>query len=563
MAGRGDRDREGPGERQRAVRGSGRTGHGPRRSDRPPGARGARRGRAARADEQHLHYAPPRRPTRAGRGALLGDRAGGAVAAPQRPPPAAQARDVVQPVLRLHLPLQPRVPRHNTRRSSHGRSLAARRGTRAVRGPSTEGVAGVTRVAMVAGTYLPERCGVAHYTERLRRAWNERGVSSLVLTTKEAARASRDPDVRGVVCGWELPDLPGLARTVRGAVRDEGVDVVHVQHAAGTYDFKRAVFFLPPLLRAAGCRAPLVTTVHEYGWGEWKPRGVPKELVEVFKAWGQGRGFWDREDGFLLTGSDALITTNYHAETAITDRLPWLASRLRRIPLVANVDLDPVNRAEAREELRSRYGWPREAKIIAYFGFLHPVKGIENLLKAYRGGLERRPQARLLLVGGVESLALGDEADWYWNKLRALVGELGLDGSVGMTGYVSEEEASRLLSGVDVGVLPFNEGVTLKSGTLLTLFAHGLPVVATRPEPPEPDLVDGQLVRLVEQRDAAGLCAVLSDLLGDSSIRTRLGAAGRAYAGNLSWSETAERHLEVYRSVLKGVTAPHGWNTNG
>ena len=422
----------------------------------------------------------------------------------------------------------------------------------------------MTRVAMVAGTYRPERCGVAHYTQRLRSALDERGVSSLVLTTKDAARAFKDPDVRGVVRGWRLPDLPGLVRAVRGAVRDEGVDVVHVQHAAGTYDFKRAIFFLPPLLRAAGCHAPLVTTVHEYGWWEWKLRGVPKQLVEILKAWGQRRGYWDREDGFLLTGSDALITTNYHAETAITERLPWLVPRMRRIPLVANVDVAPVNRAEAREELRSRYGWSCEAEIIAYFGFLHPVKGIENLLKAYRGVLKGRPRARLLLVGGVESLALGDEADWYWNKLRALVGELGLDSSVSMTGYVSEEEASRLLSGVDVGVLPFNDGVTLKSGTLLTLFAHGLPVVATRPDPPEPDLVDGQLVRLVEQRDAAGLSAVLSDLLGDSSMRTRLGAAGRAYAGNLSWPETAERHLEVYRSVLKGVISPTGGtNTNG
>src|SRR5919107_756057 len=367
MAGRGDRDWEGPGERQRAVRGSGRTGHGPRRSDRPPGARGARRGRAARADEQHLHYAPPRRPTRAGRGALLGDRAGAAVAAPQRSPPAAQARDLVQPVLRLHLPLQPWVPRHTTRGSSQSRSLTTRQGTRAARGASTGGVAGLTRVAMVAGTYRPERCGVAHYTERLRSALDERGVSSLVLTTKEVARASKDPDVRGVVRGWKLPDLPGLVRAVRGAVRDEGVDVVHVQHAAGTYDFKRAIFFLPPLLRAAGCHAPLVTTVHEYGWWEWKPRGVPKQLVEILKTCGQRRGYWDREDGFLLTGSDALITTNYHAENAITERLPWLVPRLRRIPLVANVDVAPVNRPEATEQLRSRYGWPRRGEDKRHF----------------------------------------------------------------------------------------------------------------------------------------------------------------------------------------------------
>src|SRR5918997_5963808 len=407
---------------------------------------------------------------------------------------------------------------------------------------------------MVAGTYRPERCGVAHYTERLRSALGARSVSSLMLTTKEAARASKDPDVRGVVRGWELPDLPGLAWAVRGAVRDEGIDVVHVQHAAGTYDFKRAIFFLPPLLRAAGCHAPLVTTVHEYGWWEWEPRGVPSGTIEALKTWGQRRGHWDREDGFLLTGSDVLLTTNTHAEVSIVERLPWLSSRMHRVPLVANVDTTPVGRDEARSEVRSRCGWPPDAEVVVYFGFLHPVKGIENLLKAHKEVLKRRPKARLLLVGGAESLALGDEADWYWNKLQTLAGELGLDGTVEMTGYVPEEEASRLLSGADVGVLPFNEGVTLKSGTLLALFAHGLPVVATRPDPPEPDLVDKRLVRFVERRADAATPAGLTQLLADAPQRARLGEAGRVYTHNLSWSAIAERHEQVYRVALKSGT---------
>jgi glycosyltransferase involved in cell wall biosynthesis len=104
-------------------------------------------------------------------------------------------------------------------------------------------------------------------------------------------------------------------------------------------------------------------------------------------------------------------------------------------------------------------------------------------------------------------------------------------------------------------VLPFNEGVTLKSGTLLALFAHGLPVVATRPEPPEPDLADGQLVRLVERRDPSGLAAALSELLGDAPKRARLGEAGRTYTQDLSWTAIAERHVEVYETVLeKGLS---------
>jgi glycosyltransferase involved in cell wall biosynthesis len=410
----------------------------------------------------------------------------------------------------------------------------------------------MTRVVMVAGTYRPERCGMAHYVQRLREALDERDVSSIVLTTREAARDSKDPGVKGVVRDWGLPDLPGLARAVRRA-RPE---MIHIQHAAGTYGFKRAIFFLPPLLRVAGCCAPLVTTVHEYGWWEWEPRGVPRGAVEALKTWGQRRGRWDREDGFLLTGSDVLLTTNTHAEAAITERLPWLAPRLYRIPLVANVDITPIGCAEARDKARSLYGWPPDAEVIVYFGFLHPVKGIENLLKAHKKVLERRPRARLLLIGGVESLALrGEEATWYWNKLQTLIEDLGLEGTVEMTGYLPEDDASRLLSGADVGVLPFNEGVTLKSGTLLALFAHGLPVVATRPEPPEPDLADGQLVRLVERRDPSGLAAALSELLGDAPKRARLGEAGRTYTQDLSWTAIAERHVEVYETVLeKGLS---------
>jgi glycosyltransferase involved in cell wall biosynthesis len=120
-----------------------------------------------------------------------------------------------------------------------------------------------------------------------------------------------------------------------------------------------------------------------------------------------------------------------------------------------------------------------------------------------------------------------------------------------MTGYVPEEEASRLLSGADVGALPFNEGVTLKSGTLLTMLTHGLPVIATRPDPPEPDLADGRLLRLVERRDVPGLAATLLDLLSSPSQRARLGEAGRAYTRSLSWRAMTERHAEVYEEALQ------------
>lgn len=409
----------------------------------------------------------------------------------------------------------------------------------------------MTHVAIVAGTYRPERDGVAHYVLRLREALTGRGISSVVLTTREAAREMRDGGVRGIVDGWGPGDLPALVRGIRDAVR-EGADMVHVQHAAGTYGFRRAVFFLPPLMRAAGVRVPVVTTVHEYAWWEWEPRGVPPALVEAAKIWGQRRGLWDREDGFLLTGSDGLVTTNAPAENAIRERLPSLAGRLRRIPLTANVDVVPIRGEDARREARSRFGWPANAEVVAYFGFLHPVKGIENLLEAHARLLKQRPRARLILIGGAESLALpGEEASSYRNGLEKLVLGLGLGDTVAITGYLPEDEASRLLSGSDVGVLPFNQGVTLKSGSLLTLLGHGLPTVVTRSDPPEPDLSDDGFTRAVERRDIPDIAHAISGLLADPTERERLAERGRDYVHNLSWPTTAQSHEEVYEMVLR------------
>lgn len=120
-----------------------------------------------------------------------------------------------------------------------------------------------------------------------------------------------------------------------------------------------------------------------------------------------------------------------------------------------------------------------------------------------------------------------------------------------MTGYVPEGEASRLLSGSDVGVLPFNQGVTLKSGTLLALLGHGLPTVVTRSDPPEPDLSSGGISRLVERRDVPGIAGAISGLLADSVERERLAEKGRSYVRNLSWPLVAERHGEIYERVLR------------
>lgn len=305
----------------------------------------------------------------------------------------------------------------------------------------------MTRVAIIAGTYKPQFCGVAHYTSRLRNALKQHDIESVVLTTHASATEANESGITGAVNNWGFADLISLVK----AVRSSNDDILHIQHAAGTYGFDLAIFLLPLILKATGYSKPIVVTVHEYGWWEWQPKGIPPQFVEWLKMRGQSHGWWDREDGFLLTLSDAIITTNAEAENVIRQRLPQ-CQRIFNIPIAANIEFTPIDKNTARQQLRQRCDWV-DTTVIVFFGFLHPVKGLETLFNAFQKVLNSHPSARLLLVGGVESLALqSEEAKLYWDKLHTLANELNLSNKVHFTGYLDAEDALHIAIAVTNGV---------------------------------------------------------------------------------------------------------------
>jgi glycosyltransferase involved in cell wall biosynthesis len=405
----------------------------------------------------------------------------------------------------------------------------------------------MTRIAFIAGTYQPKSCGVAHYTAHLRAELVKQEIASVVLTTHAAAQVANAPDVVGAIPDWHLQNLVPLLQ----AIHATKADILHIQHAAGTYGFDRSIFLLPLLLRLTGWRAPIVTTIHEYGWWEWQPRWLPQNWVEWTKVWGQRRGWWDREDGFLLTQSDAIITTNKEAQRILFSRLPQFNHRVDHIPIGANIEVAPVDRKAIQQKVRQDRGWSQDTQIVAFFGFLHPVKGLETLLPAFKQVLAVKPQTRLLLIGGVESLALPtDQATRYWNKLEGMITNLQLNHKVYMTGYLEADAASCYLSAANVGVLPFNHGVTLKSGSLLALMAHALPTIATHSTPPDPELPT-ELVRQIAPRAVDQLSTELLMLLEDVNLQQQLGAKGQTFSRKFAWSNIADAHQAIYSALLE------------
>lgn len=406
----------------------------------------------------------------------------------------------------------------------------------------------MTRIALIAGTYLPERCDISNYTAHLCNSLREYDIESVILTTYYAAEAAYDPQAVGVVHGWRLADLFALVK----AVRASKAEILHIQYSAEIYCFESAILLLPLLLRMTGWRSPIVTTVHEYGCWEWQLQ--PPQLVEWLKLQGQHYHWWDREDGFLLTQSNAVITTNIETKTLIHDQLPKLKNSTFHIPITSNVEVAKIDRPTAQQLLRQNCNWSDDSIVIAYFGYLHPGKGLETLLAAFKQISAIQPQARLLILGGFENLALsGEDAKRYLVQLQTYVNELNLSQLVHFTEYC-DAQISHYLTGADIGVLLCDRTLNLNSSSLLTLLTHGLPVVATHTQ----TLPIGYPVCLVPAGDISALVSELLQLLNNPDQRTQLSKASLAIP-NLTWQSIAKAHLDVYSqltskplSMLKG-----------
>jgi len=391
------------------------------------------------------------------------------------------------------------------------------------------------RVGLVCGDFRPERDGVAHYTARLASELARRGVD--VLVASGAAGDGADVGVRVVTDGW---GLGGVRRAAR-ALADEDLDVVHVQFAPSAYAWHGEVGLLPALL---GGRARLVTTVHEYAWWSWGPQPLRPLLARTAWPWLERRGWWDREAGLLTARASAVVATNPAHAQALRARLP--RATVAEVPIGANLGVAAAG-DDPRRAVRAELGLDPRAPLLAFFGFVHAVKGVRHIIDALALLRADSASAHLLLIGGFESLALrGREATDYRAEVEAMIAARDLTRAVTLTGWQPDARVSRLLSAADVAVLPFTAGTTTKSGSLLACAEHGLPIVATAADPPDPELLDGDAALLVGVRDSAAIAKAITRVLQDPELAAALSAGARRLAAAHGWAAIAEAHLRLY-----------------
>jgi glycosyltransferase involved in cell wall biosynthesis len=109
------------------------------------------------------------------------------------------------------------------------------------------------------------------------------------------------------------------------------------------------------------------------------------------------------------------------------------------------------------------------------------------------------------------------------------------------------EDASVYLSAADVCVLPFDGGVYMNNSSFAAAIAHGLPVISTRGDLVEYQLVDQENVYLCPPRNVEALTEAVETIISSASLRTRLQSGAKKLAREwFNWDVAIERTVATF-----------------
>jgi len=206
------------------------------------------------------------------------------------------------------------------------------------------------------------------------------------------------------------------------------------------------------------------------------------------------------------------------------------------------------------EKIKTRWNL-NENRVILFFGFIRPSKGIENLIEAVRIIRENRLLSNfiVLIVGSVrkrEGLLnkLFQKRDERYNKyLKELVKKYSLDKVVKfIEEFIPDEEVFSVFSLSDVVVLPYNSAE--ESGILHIALSVPRPVIATN--------IGGIGERLknigvlVPPKSPQSLAEAITNVLSDNEFRENLIKRYTSLKESLSPIEIARIHYNLYKNYV-------------
>ncbi|WP_423066934.1 glycosyltransferase [Devosia sp. CN2-171] len=376
----------------------------------------------------------------------------------------------------------------------------------------------IQRIAFI-GNSLPRRCGIATFTTDLQQAVaaSALGVETAIVAMTDSGRDYIYPPAVTFEIREEREEDYRRAANV---INTGHFDAVSLQHEFGIFGGEAGAHIL---LLLDQLTVPVVSTLHTV---LATPSPAQRRVLERIIAVSA------RLVVMAEKGRELLIGT-YGAAAGKIEVIP------HGIPDFAFVEPDGA---------KERLGFT-DKTVILTFGLLSPNKGIEVMIDAMPAVLRSRPDAVYVVLGATHPNLVRDRGETYRESLVARAEALGIAAHVVfLDQFVDRPTLLEYISMCDVYVTPYLNQAQMTSGTLAYSFGLGKAVVSTPYWHALELLADNRGI-LVPFDDAAAMGAEIAALLGNEPLHRAMRHRAYAASRSMTWTETAERYLELFSSV--------------
>ena len=359
------------------------------------------------------------------------------------------------------------------------------------------------KVLLITGSYPPMRCGVGDYCYLLAKAIATNPEVQVTVLTSET-KISTDPNekikVLPLIKKWSLTETIKAIKIIYRC----SPDIVHIQYPTQGYGSG----YLPWIL-------PIISFLM---------------MKRVVQTWHEEYNNWRLTLRLFLKAivPDVLITLHPSYKKLLPPKFRW-ASWFKKtvfIPIASNIPIVKMTECQ-KLTLKQRY-LKKQKRLIVFFGFIYPSKGVELLLE-----IADSKSDHIVIAG-----EFGDNQDYNQKLIKQASSEL-WTGKITVTGFIPSNKISELLTIADAVILPFRDGRgELNRGSAYAAISHKVFTITTSKK------INGydkkRNVYYAKIDDISEMKYALSQYAGNKRKEN-------SEIDKDEWQDIANQHIEIYK----------------
>lgn len=308
-------------------------------------------------------------------------------------------------------------------------------------------------ILFISASFPLEKSGIGDSAEKLLSEFDKlKEVNITLLTTsykeiKEFVSKSQYKNKTYYFDNWSFSFKK--VKEVKRIIKEKHIDVIHIDYPGGAY--KKGLFasILPLYIRFSNIfrsnKVRVNLRLHEFT----KARLLRKIVVILM----------------LLFSHKVFIPALHDYKTV----KKYFGNKIKKTLIGSNIECNKLNKKTDDNYIN-----------LAYFGFVYHNKGVEKLISIFKDikAIDKEKKFKFTIMGEIKP---GEEDDRsrFHKMICQLIKDSGLEEDIRITGYLSNEDVIKEMEKVDIAVLPFDDGLSLRRGSFLAFLGNGVPIVTT------------------------------------------------------------------------------------